>query len=64
MIDKDDCTFSGFFSGFILSFELFKWQKKSRRQKCWHDTMILLFTLAITSAFAECQRELERLERE
>ena len=30
-------------------------------KKCRRDTIILLFTLAIASAFAECQRELERL---
>ena len=30
-------------------------------KKCRRDTMILLFTSAITSAFAECRRELERL---
>ena len=28
---------------------------------CRHDTVILLFMSAITSAFAECRRELERL---
>ena len=31
-------------------------------KKCRRDTMILLFTSAITSAFAECQRELGRLK--
>ena len=30
-------------------------------KKCRRDTMILLFTSAIASAFAECRRELERL---
>ena len=30
-------------------------------KKCRRDTMILLFTSAIVSAFAECRRELERL---
>ena len=45
-----------FFRFYIDSLERLKWQKKS----C--DTMILLFTLAITLAFAECRRELERLK--
>ena len=30
-------------------------------KECQRDTMILLFTSAIMSAFAECRRELERL---
>ena len=30
-------------------------------KKCQHDTMVLLFMLAITLAFVECRRELERL---
>ena len=33
-------------------------------KKCRRDTMILLFTSAIASAFAECRRELERLNTE
>ena len=36
-------------------------KKITSAKKCQRDTMILLFTSAITSAFAECQRELERL---
>ena len=31
-------------------------------KNCWHDRMILLFTSVITSAFAECRRELEWLK--
>ena len=33
-------------------------------KKCRHDTMILLFTTAIASAFAECRSELERLRKQ
>ena len=53
----------GFFSGFILIVLNFceVAEKITLAKKCRHDTMILLFTLAITSAFAECWRELERL---
>ena len=36
-------------------------EKITSAKKCRRDTMILLFTSAITSAFAECRRELERL---
>ena len=45
----------GFFSGFQVV------KKITSAKKCRRDTMILLFTSAITSAFAECRRELERL---
>ena len=31
-------------------------------KKCQRDAVILLFTSAIASAFAECRRELERLK--
>ena len=36
-------------------------QKITLAKNCQRDTRILLFMLAITSAFAECWRELERL---
>ena len=36
-------------------------EKITSAKKCWRNTMIMLFTSAITSAFAECRRELERL---
>ena len=36
-------------------------EKITSAKKCRLDTMILLFTSAITSAFAECRRELESL---
>ena len=36
-------------------------EKITSAKNCRRDKMILLFTSAITSAFAECQRELERL---
>ena len=39
-------------------------QKITSAKKCQRDTVILLFTSAITSAFAECRRELERLNQE
>ena len=53
----------------IVIFVQFYWQfwtfevaeKITSAKKCRRDTMILLFTSAITSAFAECRRELERL---
>ena len=49
------CLGIGIFLRFYFdSSELFKWQKKS---------MILLFTSAITSEFAECRHELERLKK-
>ena len=32
-------------------------------KKCQRDTMILLFVLVITPAFAECRHELERLSK-
>ena len=32
-------------------------------KKCQRDSVILLFTSAITSAFAECRRKLERLNK-
>ena len=64
-INKDDCAFSVVYSLLMIKseayifkniFTIFKWQNKCRR-----DTIILLFMSAITSAFAECRRELERL---
>ena len=72
-IDKDDCAFSVVYSLLKIKskayiseniFTIFKRQNKSRRQKSAgrRDTMILLFTSTIASAFAECQRKLERLE--
>ena len=36
-------------------------EKITLAKKCRRDTVILLFMSAITSAFAECRRELERL---
>ena len=36
-------------------------EKTTSAKKCRRDKMILLFTSAITSAFVECRRELERL---
>ena len=53
----------GIFLGFYFDrFVLCKWQKKiTLAKKCWHDTMILLFTSAIMLAFSKCQIELERL---
>ena len=33
-------------------------------KKCRRDAMILLFTSAIATAFAECLRELERLRKD
>ena len=36
-------------------------EKITSAKNCGRDTLILLFTSAITSAFAECRRELERL---
>ena len=54
----------GFFSGFILIVLNFceVAEKITSAKKCQRDTLISLFTSAITSAFAECQCELERLE--
>ena len=57
--------YKDFFSSFILivlNFPFQVTQKITSAKKCQRDTMILLFTSAITSAFAECRRELERLE--
>ena len=45
----------GFFCGFVLIVLNFSSGKKvTSAKKCQRDRMILLFTLAITSAFAEC----------
>ena len=66
-IDKDDCAFSVVYSLLKIKskvyifeniFTIFKWQSA---KKCQRDTMVMLFTSAIASAFAECQHELERL---
>ena len=48
MIDKDNCIFSYLYNSLLA------------KKHC----MILLFTLAIKSAFAKCQCELERLKNE
>ena len=37
-------------------------EKITSAKKCRRDTMIMLFTSAIMSAFAECRCELERLD--
>ena len=39
-------------------------EKIMSAKKCRRDTMILLFTLAITLAFGKCRCELERLNCE
>ena len=60
------CLGKGIFIGFYFdSFELLNGKKKiTLAKKCWCDTMILLFTSAITLAFAKCRHELERLKYE
>ena len=74
-VDKDDCAFSVVYSlvkikskAYIFEniFSIFKWQNKSclnHKSRINHKSrdMILLFTSAIASAFAECRHELERL---
>ena len=72
MIDKDDCTFSAVYSllqikskAYIFEniLEFLSGRINHISKKCRHDTIILLFTLAIASAFAECRCELERPQK-
>ena len=69
-IDKDDCAFSVVYSllkirvkhiYLKISLEFLGGRINHVGKNCRHDTVILLFVLAIVSGFAECRRELKKL---
>ena len=61
-IDKDDCAFSVVYS--LLKIKSKAYIFENIFTIFTRGTIILLFTSAITLAFAECRRELESLNGE